>query len=126
MVHNSFRLYSHCLKTWILFTASSPAEKRRWITALEMTLTPRTVDPRLCSMAALSAKLSKLESNKPVSQNLSSNSNTLPKSKKKGKPNPVPPTPEAMLIEVSRLKRPNYSTGTLQLQKEHRSSKFYV
>lgn len=37
MVHNSWRLYNPNKCNWILFTATSPTDKRKWTSALEST-----------------------------------------------------------------------------------------
>jgi hypothetical protein len=127
MVHNSWRIFSQDLNTWILFTAPSPMEKRKWITALEKTVEVKPADLKMCEMAKLTTLLSE---ERPQSTHFSSSSNTLPKSKKsKGNKHSVNGKidADAMLIEVSKLKRPNYSAG---VQPNHlvkdRASKFYV
>jgi len=129
MVHNSWRIYNPDLKNWILFTAPSSAEKRKWITALERTAEVFPIDRKMCEMAKLITVLS--QDNTPSGHNYSASCNTLPKSGKKSKKNSntmiAKVDADAMLIEVSKLKRPAYSNHQQQSssQKE-RTSKFYV
>jgi len=132
MVHNSWRIFSHDLKTWVLFTAPSPSEKRKWIAALEKSVETSSPDLRMCEMAKLTTLLSaeeSLQSQSNYHSQSSSSSNTLPKSKKNkkhassGAGGSGKIDTDAMLIEVSKLRRP-YSSG-LERNKD-RNSKFYV
>lgn len=130
MVHNSWRVYSHDQKTWVLFTAPTPADKRKWIASFEKAVEVRDADPRMCKMAKLTTLLSD-DIARPQSQHYSASSNTLPKSNKKSKGKHSTNgkiDADAMLIEVSKLKRPSYihhTNSTLQ-KDNHRGSKFYV
>jgi hypothetical protein len=130
MVHNSWRIYNPELKHWILFTASSPADKKKWITALERTAEVFPTDRKMCEMAKLITSLS--QENSPSGHNYSANSNTLPKSSKKSKGKHscsnvnAKVDADAMLIEVSKLKRPVYVNQPNPSSHKERSSKFYV
>ncbi len=61
MVHNSWRIYSPERRAWILFTAPSPTEKRKWINALEKTKESIVVDPKLREMAVVTTALADSE-----------------------------------------------------------------
>lgn len=126
MVHNSWRIYSPERRAWILFTAPSPTEKRKWISALEKTKEDVFVDTKLLEMAVVTSALADSEmisNGNPHGHH----SNTLPKSSKKSKAKHLSVTkvdPDAMLIEVGKLKRSTiYASSTSQREG---TSKFYV
>lgn len=128
MVHNSWRIYSPERRAWILFTAPSPTEKRKWINALEKTKESIIVDPKLREMAVVTTALADSEMMYGGGSQ-SHHSNTLPKSSKKSKGKHLSVTKvdsDAMLIEVGKLKRSTMYTNVNQTQREGGSSKFYV
>lgn len=127
MVHNSWRMYSPERRTWILFTASSPSEKRKWISALEKSKEDIVLDHKLREMAVVTTALADSEMMYGGASQ-GHNSNTLPKSSKKSKAKQLTVTKvdsDAMLIEVGKLKRSTMYTNANPSAKEG-MSRFYV
>jgi hypothetical protein len=123
MVHNSWRVYRPDKSVWILFTASSPAEKKMWTSALENTCKNYPVDLKMVDMAKITAIKLMLTESQPFSS-----TSTLPKLKKGRKGSTISKLDsDAMLIEVGKLRKSGYNPHyQYQGGPSERNSKFYV